>query len=880
MKKIITLIFILFFYIQTGHSLEILYDNAGFGFTTTAIGSSPVYFEEISANAYIYVQTPYSGNYTFQLDIDQQAEGTFGSSLLTVAGLNYSLGTPTWTTYYTYGYAEGRRLNNLTAYSNTGTFRIYLHSESLGSPITGHLKLFPESSFFEINGNADYNFNNFTIGTYAMIPLVNRYYPQITTISAYDPVSVITGLGYASNSSAYYLLNIFMSCSLQSGVQWRLIKDANGTAPEINWKDYFQYMNVNPRKEIGFIYSSDSNNSQIYIPLGGNHTFVIAVNNSESLSGIGWYISRQFPDGSFGQSYPVIPTTDKNVSYFFKPTDNFGRYRIEAQLEDTYCIPHRFITYTWYVTLSSSITLSGYVSKGLFNSGVENATITLGCPSGEPDRTAITNSNGAYSFSELGQGTYAINIQKSGYYCTTCPDTFSMNVSYEGINYFNRDYFMNTTSNITIGSYLKRTMLVFSEIFNNSYSVLHNITYFDYKEDGITKFSYLNGIPYYFDSNVFISSYNTIYNNSLYIYSNNIFNNAEVYAYKNDYKCDNGEFSCILEYDDLLYSNSTFVELYFYYSSVTENDSYNIFGHVEDEYGINIAGVNIKIDSLYNSYKILSDTYGQYNITVKKGVYDIRASKNGYDDFFGSLNVYENKTYVIIMNHVTNQTRISGYVKDCFTQENIAGMQVIFISNITKKQSYSYTDYTGRYELYVKEDNYSINIAKLPVYPYSNRIAFFQILGEYYTINICAVKGINNLNTTFNITNFDLTKYNGTCDIYDYNNNTLQDSISVNNSYGNSNSLFIGNFYTICDYNPDFDYTRKFFLIQHDNMTINITLDNITTLIQHLNESNIYNTINTDLPSSDEMLSILILFLIIFMISVMEIVGGKPQRRK
>lgn len=331
----------------------------------------------------------------------------------------------------------------------------------------GHsITLSIENSFFTNPITPDLSARTYAIGSYVTVPLVNKYYPQITTISGYDAGDISIGLGYNNTASDYYLAPVFMSCSLGTGINGAYVKNANGTAPYQNWQAYYFNFEATARKNIDFIYASDSNSSTIYIPAGGSHTFVIGVNNSESLSGVGWYVSRQFADGSFGSSYPVIPTTDKNMSFTYAPSDNYGRFRVEAQLEDTYCVPHRFVTYTWYVSLGSSVSLSGYVSTGIMNTAVPNVTVEIQCPSGESDRLTTTDANGVYSFTGLGAGEYTLDIAKTGYSCAACPDTFTLNATLDGENPYNRDYSL-TVAGVTTTTLAANTIVMFSPNWRN-----------------------------------------------------------------------------------------------------------------------------------------------------------------------------------------------------------------------------------------------------------------------------------------------------------------------------------------------------------------------------------------------------------------------------
>jgi hypothetical protein len=329
-----------------------------------------------------------------------------------------------------------------------------------------HMPFVNKSTFLATTvGDADYSVRTYSVGTYVDVPVLNKYYPQITTISG-DPVGgQVVGLGYNSTEGAFYLTPIFLSCSLTEGLSSAYVLNSNGTDPAHDWQMYYFNFLATAHKNIGFQYASDSNASTIYVPVGGSHTFVIGVNNSESLSGVGWYVSRQFADGSFGSSYPVIPTTEKNVSFTYSPEGNYGRFRVEAQLEDTYCIPHRFVTYTWYVSLGASISLSGYVSTGIMNTGVPNATVELSCPSGDSDRLTTTDANGAYSFTGLGAGQYTLGIARTGYMCTVCPDTFTLNATNQGVNQYNRDYQLTTAATTTTLS--TSSVIMFSPNWRN-----------------------------------------------------------------------------------------------------------------------------------------------------------------------------------------------------------------------------------------------------------------------------------------------------------------------------------------------------------------------------------------------------------------------------
>jgi hypothetical protein len=417
--------------------------------------------------AAMYFQAPNAGNVSLTIRADGYP--TISCNLnycvgMEVYGLNYSGGTETWTLYDSVGvnsYSNPGMQNwseSFSAYSNVGVYKI-VHTGG------GIIQLYPESSYITYNGAADFFARTYGAGTYVTVPLLNRYYPQITTISG-DPIDgQVVGLGNNNTEEPYYLAPIFLSCAIPSGLSSAYVLNSNGTDPAHDWQMYYFNFEATAHKSIGFQYASDTNASSIYILAGGSHTFVIGVNNSESLSGVGWYVSRQFLDGSFGSSYPIIPTTDKNVSFTYSPPDNYGRYRVEAQLEDTYCTPHRFVTYTWYISLGASVSLSGYVSTGIMNTPVVNASVELSCPSGDSDRLTTTDANGAYSFTGLGAGQYTLGIARTGYMCTVCPDTFTLNATNEGVNQYNRDYVLTTSPTTTTLS--TSTVIMFSPNWRN-----------------------------------------------------------------------------------------------------------------------------------------------------------------------------------------------------------------------------------------------------------------------------------------------------------------------------------------------------------------------------------------------------------------------------
>lgn len=440
--------------------------------TVQASGSSPVF----------YFIIPTSGEVSFS--IDYSGDGTHTVSF---EALNYSGGTELWTGIITGTGATGHNIINFTAISNVGIYRILCAG--------GTFLIYLESSFYSNSVSPEYSARTYAIGTYVTAPLLNKYYPQITTISG-DPVDgQIISLGDNNTAAPYYLAPIFLSCGISEGLGSAYVLNSNGIDPAHDWQMYYFNFEATAHKNIEFQYASDSNSSTIYIPAGGSHTFIIGVNNSESLSGVGWYVSRQFADGSFGSSYPVIPTTDKNVSFTYSPPDNYGRFRVEAQLEDTYCIPHRFVTYTWYVSLGASVSLSGYVSTGIMNTPVPNATVEIQCPSGEADKSMLTDANGAYSFTSLGAGQYVLNIVKSGYSCSACPDTFTLNATGSGNNPYNRDYQLTTASTTTTLS--TSSVIMFSPNWRN-------VTDGEFQSIGVSYYS--DGVPIAGASCTFTSS--------------------------------------------------------------------------------------------------------------------------------------------------------------------------------------------------------------------------------------------------------------------------------------------------------------------------------------------------------------------------------------
>jgi len=398
---ILTLAFMALIVISgTSFALETIYENVGFGFTTTSIGSSPVYYEEVSGNAYIYVQTPYAGNYTFQFDIDQQAEGTYGSSLLTIAGLNYSSGTATWTTYLTYGYAEGRRLNNLTAFSNVGIFRLYLHSESLGSPITGHLKLYPETSFFEINGDPDYFARSYMAGGTYNIPLVNRFYPQTTYVYGHGvdigvPVT-------ATNASAFYYTTFRSSCSSSSGI---ILADAD------NWfegvpgaiQHYSFHLNMSSIIPLNFTAYSPATTPNISLAVGESKNFSVAYLPLESISAVAWYVNNG------------LVKYGANTTYVFNESIP-GNYFLECQLEDNTC--NQYPTIGWYIGVGKTTSISGstWGILGGLTSVLPDTSISLFNTSLGISTTGVSDGFGDYVFSGLPPGGYNLTASKTGYY--------------------------------------------------------------------------------------------------------------------------------------------------------------------------------------------------------------------------------------------------------------------------------------------------------------------------------------------------------------------------------------------------------------------------------------------------------------------------------
>lgn len=425
--------------------------DVGWGLKSgTTQGSSPFLYSTVcgSGQGCFFFQVPYGGNYSFSLDLD----GSEPYQSIVILGLNYTDGFPeVWTSYAQFS-PYPRATHNFTAYSNVGIFQIY------GAYESGTVTFYPETSYMTLNSAPDYYARTYSMGSYQAVPLLNKYYPQMSAVFASGAI----GLGYNNTAQPYYLAPVFMSCNLAEGIQRLYVDNQNFT----DYQDYSFYADVTPRKNIDFLSASDSNSSNIYIPSEGSHTFVIAVNNSESLSGVGWYVSRQFLDGSFGSSYPVIPTTDKNRSFTYSPYDNYGRFRVEAQIEDTYCIPHRFVTYTWYVTVGSSVSLSGYVSTGIMDNPVPNATVEISCPSGEADRLTTTDANGAYSFTGLVAGQYTLNVARTGYTCSACPDTFTLNATLEGNNPYNRDYVL-TVASVTTTTLSGQTALMFLPGWSN-----------------------------------------------------------------------------------------------------------------------------------------------------------------------------------------------------------------------------------------------------------------------------------------------------------------------------------------------------------------------------------------------------------------------------
>jgi hypothetical protein len=429
------------------------YDSAlsslgwGFGLSDTA-STSPLIYNLVDGA--MYFQAPIAGNVSLTIRADAYSTIQCGQNYcvgMDLYGLNYSGETETWTRYDSVGvnnYNNPGMQNwseTFTAYSNVGIYKI-AHTGG------GNIYIYPESSFITYNGAPDLFARTYGAGTYATVPLVNKYYPQITTISG-DPVDgQVISLGYNDTAWPYYLAPIFLSCGIPNGPSSAYVKNSNGTDPAHDWQMYYFNFLATAHKNIGFQYASDSNASTIYIPAGGSHTFVIGVNNSEALSGVGWYVSRQFPDGSFGSENSTIPAPDKNVSFTYAPSGHYGKFRVEAQLEDTYCVPHRFVTYTWYISLGASVSLSGYVSTGIMDTAVPNATVEISCPSGEADRLTTTDANGVYSFTSLGAGQYTLNVARTGYTCSACPDTFTLNATINGNNPYNRDYAL-VVANVT-----------------------------------------------------------------------------------------------------------------------------------------------------------------------------------------------------------------------------------------------------------------------------------------------------------------------------------------------------------------------------------------------------------------------------------------------
>jgi hypothetical protein len=374
-----------------------------------------------------YFQFDKAGNYSIQIDFITSCIASSKNVNVEVYGLNYiSGGNPIWTQYYDIdSYADvPRGVYNFTIYSNVGIMglKTWANTNQQG----GTLTLYTDTSTFTLNGAPDYSSHSYISGSSYIIPMVNRYYPQVTTMSFSDPLfgSPIS----ASNYSAFYLTSFRAACDVPSEVEDVTVFNV---APEsLTYQSFPISLNMTAIQSLNFTSYSDAPFTSLIANPGVAHNFSISINHPEAVTGISWFL-----DGgmiSTGNAY--------NTQYMFNQSIT-GVYNLEVFVDDTNC--DRSIYAQWFINVGQLINLIGTIRDTNSNLPIQYANVILQSVPLSYLSSSLTDSNGSYSFTGLAAGDYNLTVGADGY--NSYNTSFALAYGSQNTTTYRKDYSLMPT---------------------------------------------------------------------------------------------------------------------------------------------------------------------------------------------------------------------------------------------------------------------------------------------------------------------------------------------------------------------------------------------------------------------------------------------------
>ncbi|MBE3087134.1 MAG: carboxypeptidase regulatory-like domain-containing protein [Bacteroidetes bacterium] len=402
------------------------FDDLGLGFASgyCAFSTSPNSYDCIGTQPFLF-NVKYPGNVSMSIDLF--GVYTSGSLVWYIRGLNGTV----WVECGDYAYSSGSNIINASCYSNQG---IYAMGCKTGCYST-HAQIRSSTSTITYVGSPDYFIRSYTAGSSYIIPMVNRYYPQITTMSFSDPVygSPI----YATNTTSlgdyggYYYTPFRAACDIPSGIESATV--FNVAPLDLTYQSFPISLNMTAIQSLNFTSFSDAPSTSIIANPGVAHNFSFTINHPEGVTGVSWFLDGGMV--STGNAY--------NTAYMFNQSIT-GVYNLEVFVDDTNC--GRSIYAQWYINVGQLINLIGTIRDVNSNLPIQYANVILQSVPLSYLSSSLTDSVGGYSFSGLAAGNYNLTVGADGY--NSYNTSFALAYGSQNTTTYRKDYSLAATYSI------------------------------------------------------------------------------------------------------------------------------------------------------------------------------------------------------------------------------------------------------------------------------------------------------------------------------------------------------------------------------------------------------------------------------------------------
>jgi hypothetical protein len=408
MKKIAVFMALIMF-AGMAEATTYLYDDVGWGYGYGGSEDSNFYYSATGSDNGLYFQLPAGGKYNISFTF-----GVGGCCYITAFQCLNKSTSWDWITQTNYS-------NILT---NTGLCRLYDYGANRRSVYIN------KSSFSaELIGSADYSFHSYTSGSSYIIPMVNRYYPQVSTMSFSDPLfgSPIS----ASNYTAFYYTPFRAACDVPTGIEDVTVFNVAPVA--LTYQSFPISLNMTAIQSLNFTSYSDAPFTSLIANPGVAHNFSISINHPEAVTGISWFLDGGMV--STGNAYNTAYTFNQSIT---------GVYNLEVFVDDTNC--GRSIYAQWYVNVGQLINLIGTIRDINSNLPIQYANVILQSVPLSYLSSSLTDSNGDYSFSGLAAGNYNLTVGAYGY--NSYNTSFALAYGSQNTTTYRKDYTLAATYSI------------------------------------------------------------------------------------------------------------------------------------------------------------------------------------------------------------------------------------------------------------------------------------------------------------------------------------------------------------------------------------------------------------------------------------------------